>query len=172
MIILIDFIMKKIKIISLLLVSIFAISSCDFKVIDWYPIALQVYVESSETGEDLLNPASDMFLGRNAELEYEGERYPLVLNSVVTKEASPRFEGFLLKCRDGKYYLYFGELDGGKGYNTKFTIHWNNNMPEDVIHLRRRVNYSLVKATNKWQLNSKKTDFPIVIKKSTQFSLP
>ena len=163
--------MKKIKLISLLLVSIFAFSSCDFKVIDWYPIALQVYVESSETGEDLLNPASDIFLGRKAELEYEGERYPLIIEGLETKEFHPVLEGFMLKCRNDKYYLYFGDLDGGKGYNTKFTIHWNNNMPEDVIHLRRRVNYSLVKATNKWQLNSKKTDFPIVIKKSTQFSV-
>lgn len=158
--------MKKIKLISLLLVSIFAFSSCDFKVIDWYPIALQVYVESSETGEDLLNPASDIFLGRKAELEYEGERYPLIIEGLETKEFHPVLEGFMLKCRNDKYYLYFGDLDGGKGYNTKFTIHWNNNMPEDVIHLRRRVNYSLVKATNKWQLNGTETTHPIVIKKT------
>ena len=56
--------------------------------------------------------ASDMFLGRNAELEYEGEKYPLIIEGLETMNIILCCMALFLKEPEWWHYLYFGDLDG------------------------------------------------------------
>ena len=168
--------MKRILIVSILLVSILAVSSCE-PTIDpddpedmgrgWPPIEMRVYVVD-ESGRSLLDPKSECFFAEGAMLKHRGSEYQLyIIPQVDIKSSVSRYIGFLLMNQDGQYFLHFGTIDIHvvKDYETDFIIYWKNNT-KDSIHFSRRYNHTLHEVDDKWKLNGTETTHPIVIKKA------
>ncbi len=144
--------MKRIiKIIVLALITA-AATGCYGKIIDWYPVEFKFYVEDN-SGNDLLDPESDRYIGKGAKAEWRGEEYEL---SPETKALDVRFHGFVLKKdNEGKHYAYFGELGGGHNYNDELTLTWAD-CSTDILLYKRRINSMTVNANEKRKLNGKK----------------
>lgn len=130
-------------------------------IMDWTPVTLRIYVEN-QAGEDLLEPGSETDILEGVTMTYRGETYRLAPEP-ETKYYLPDFDGLeLMKDGDGRYYLYFGELDGAEEYNDDFTIVWGDGT-SDVIHYKRNIFMTTV--SEKWKLNGSKSDMPMTIVK-------
>lgn len=130
-------------------------------IMDWAPVILRIYVEN-QAGEDLLDPDSEINLLEGVTMTYRGETYGLVPEP-ETKYYLPHFDGLeLMLDKEGRYYLYFGELDGAEEYSEDFTIVWGDGT-SDVINYKRNIFMTIV--SEKWKLNGSKSSMPMTIVK-------
>lgn len=151
---------KQLKYILLIIVSLsfFACHEKDdpkneYIISDWYPIEMSIYVQDKD-GKDLLDNTSADFVGHDLTLSYKDKTYRILLN----KDYAATFHGLVLMqdLKTGKYYIYFGELEGYAEYDDDFTITWKDGS-KDVIHFYRKITGSL-DSDDKWLLNGEDTD--------------
>ncbi len=153
--------MKKTRLLFVMLLAAVGlmVNSC---IMDWVPVQIKVYVTDSN-GTDLLDPSYEKNLLDGVTMTYRGDVYQL---TATTKYYMPTFYGFeLYTDKDGKNYLYFGELDGADEYDDDFIITWKDGT-QDIIHYKR--NIAFTNAYEKMFLNGKKVakdDAPITIVK-------
>lgn len=154
--------MKKVKVllVALMAVVAFSVSSC--MIMDWIPVTIRAYVVDGN-GTDLLNPENENNVLDGVSLTYRDDVYFLTQK---TKELPLEFHGFeLFTDAEGKYYLYFGELDGADEYDDDFIITWKSGA-QDIIHYKRNIVFN--NANEKLFLNGKKVakdDVPVTIVK-------
>lgn len=152
--------MKKYISILVLICAALTLSSCIGRDVDWAPVDLRFHVQDKD-GNDLLNPSSPSFIGDKIVLTYNGEDY---MYTVETKTYMPNFHGFLIVKEMGteKYLAEFGELNGGKNYDNDFVLTFPDGSVR-TIHYDRKVNHVTVSAHQKWSLDGKKVESPILI---------
>ena len=151
--------MKTLRFTIVALLGLLLLSSCDYN-----PVELTIYAQDSQ-GHDLLDPQSPYFIGFDIYMFFDNVEYPLQYDkeqSVSTKAYRPEMFGLQLKKSNAGYYLYFGELDGGKDHNDAFALHWPDDSL-DWIHYRRFLLMGIVDET--WKLNGKRTGMPITVVK-------
>ncbi|MBQ0024690.1 MAG: hypothetical protein KBT00_03060 [Bacteroidales bacterium] len=130
------------------------------KEVDWYPVTVSFYIVDSE-GNDLLDPASESFIGDDISLSYKGNEY---VYSIPTKTYLPVFYGLIIEKDNlvGKYCARFGELDGADNYDDDFIIRFPDGTSR-TLHYDRRVNCLTVSARQKWFLDGVRVDYPVII---------
>jgi hypothetical protein len=127
----------------------------EYIISDWYPVELKIFI-SDKNAADLLDEVSENYAGEDFTLTYQNKAYS-VAKQKVSKAYMPVFEGLVLKKDEesGKFYAYFGELDGYADYEEDFIIQWKDGT-KDVIHFSRKITGSL-DSDDKWLLNGEDT---------------
>lgn len=99
-------------------------------------------VEDAETGEDLLDPATEWnILHQTITAVYQGREYPRstienIAYSTPTRTSQPMRFGLHWGKADGRYWLSFGDFypRGGEDYNqTHFVIDWGDGRENEIV---------------------------------------
>lgn len=99
-------------------------------------------VEDAETGEDLLDPATEWnILHQTITAVYQGREYPRLAventaSGTPTRTAQPMRFGLHWGKANGRYWLSFGDFypRGGEGYNqTHFVIDWGDGRENEIV---------------------------------------
>lgn len=146
---------------STFLAGILLLSGCEHYIYDFHSITVYVSV-MDKSGNDLLDPDSEYFIGSDISVEYRGKiEYLKPLES--TKDVLVIYKGLELIQKDGAYVLAFGELDGSEEYDDDFVITWPDGST-DTIHYKRRFGSKRnVEVKEVWKLNGKETSNPVVV---------
>lgn len=138
-----------------------ALVFCTSCMVDWVPVILDFSIQNNN-GDDLLDPESDLFIGDQISLTYNGNEY---IYAPATKTYAPFFSGLTItkSSKYSKYVASFGELDGADDYDDDFIVRLPDGSTK-TIHYDRKVSEVTISARTKWSLDGKKVDsLPITI---------
>lgn len=149
------------KRIFILLSAVLYICSCA-REIDWPPWSLYVIVENS-AGENVLDTGTyDQILSVTV-LTYRGEDYELVLTPDTRVAPPADFFGFKIDWES--YYgniLSFGDFNGHEEFDEEvFIIRWPDGSSSRITY-SRKLNETFASANEKWTLDGKKCEWPII----------
>lgn len=127
--------------------------------VDYYPVILTISIVDGD-GHDLLDSASEDFVGDEISLEYRNRIY--VLSQPESRACMPMFSGLGLVCKDGIWMLSFGELDGESDYDDDFILTFPDGSTR-TIHYDRQVNHALFFVKDKWTLDGDRVECPVTV---------